>query len=406
MKGLDFYINEKLLDAYQLNKRYTVAYGGRGSGKSFQMGALCVIHAIKHQNSRILAVRGTQNKISESSLQIYKDVIEMLNLNDFFTITENTLKCNNGSEFIFYGAKNYHTFKSLQGISLVHVDEATELSKNAWEVLIPTIREDNSKFLIGFNPEKETDWVYQQFIVNKHPEAVVVKLNYLDNPFFPEVLKKELKYDKSVNLNKYLHVWEGELIKANEGALWKESMIIYNDLDIEYDKVVVAIDPSVTNKSTSDACGVVVVAKKENKYYVLEDKTKILSPNEWANLAISLYDKYEANYIVAETNQGGDLVKSVIRNIRQTIPYKSVRASKGKMARAEPIAALYEQSLVFHNERFPTLEYELLTYTGDPKEASPNSLDALVWGLTELSAVSKIQAPKGMVAIDMGKLRL
>ena len=406
----DFYINEKLLNAYNRNKRYTVAHGGRGSGKSIQLAALAVIYAINNSKSRILCVRGTQNKISESSLQVLKDVIKMMGVEDYFNITEHTLSCKNGSEFLFYGAKNYQSFKSLQGINLCWVDEATELTHEAWKTLVPSIREDNSRFLVSFNPTKEDDYVYETFITHKHPEASVVELQYWDNPFFPEVLRLEMEYDKRTNHARYLHVWEGQLQVAVEGALWDIDMIVHladslvdeiiaNDFN-DLEKIVVAIDPSTTEKSTSDACGLVVAGKYRDRssYLVLDDQTAIMSVNKWADRALLLFDKYEANYIVAETNQGGDMIKTILRNKRETIPYKDVRAKKGKILRAEPVAALYEQGKVLHLRKFTNLEYELCTYTGASGQKSPNALDALVYALLELStADSKIIAPNGMV---------
>ena len=381
-KEVDFYINKKILKAWQTLKRYIVVYGGRGSGKSLQLGALCILFSIQKPNSRILAVRGTQNKISESSLQILKDVIYMMGLESYFDITEHTLTCKNGSEFLFYGAKNYQSFKSLQGIDLVFIDEATELSGAAWEVLIPTIRENNSRFLISFNPEDKTDWVYDTFIINEHPEASVVKINYPDNPFFPEVLQVEMQYDKSTNPIKYKHVWEGALIERTEGALWKKSFFNY-DKPNKLESIYVAVDPSTTNHDKSDECGIIVAGKEsgENKFFILDDFTAKMSPLTWATKAIQAYKKYEANNIIVETNQGGDMIKTIIHQIDSLIPVRGVRASKGKLTRAEPIAALYERGLVSHVRKFPELEYELLTYTGDPKQKSPNRLDALVWSL-------------------------
>ena len=404
---IEFYIHPTILEGYEKNLRYTVAYGGRGSGKSFQFGALCIIYALQNPGSRILCVRGTQSKISESSLQILKDVIDMMCIADFFEITEHTLECNNGSKFLFYGAKNYNSFKSLQGIDLVFVDEATELSGKAWEALIPTIRSDDSKFLVSFNPELESDWCYENFILNQHPRAYVTKLNFPDNPYFPKVLRDEMEYDKSRSIKKYLHIWEGELVQETEGALWNTEMISHipdeemaNLLLTEFEymeRIVVSVDPSITSKSTSDACGIVVAGKYANKdeYLIIDDITKIASPNEWSGLAIAAYDKYKADRIVAEVNQGGDMVKTIIKNKRPDVAYKGVHASRGKTMRAEPIADLYEEGKVKHFKRLPTLEYEMVTYTGDKKDKSPNALDAMVWALTELNSNS-VKTPKGM----------
>jgi PBSX family phage terminase large subunit len=401
MDQVDFYIPKKIVQAWNEDKRYTVAYSGRGAGKTFGFAALCIIYALQNPGSRILAIRGTQNKISESSLQVLKDVIWMMRLDNFFEMTEHTLRCKNGSEFLFYGgSRNYHTFKSLQNISLCFVDEATEIPEEAWDVLIPTIRSDKSKFFISFNPELEEDWVYKQFVLNNRDDAVVVRLTYEDNDYFPDVLKKEMEWDKSRNYEKYLHIWEGHLIQQAEGALWKRNMIKHTPApDRNFDEVVVAVDPSTTDKATSDACGIIVAAKKGDEYYILDDGSEILSPLDWAKRAISLYEKWQANRIVYEGNQGGMMVKTIIHQINPAIRCISYHARKNKMARAEEILSLYEQDKVHHVRNFTELEYEMVTYTGDKKQKSPNRLDALVYALKNLSKIG--HAPRGTVRGNM-----
>ena len=121
-----------------------------------------------------------------------------------------------------------------------------------------------------------------------------------------------------------------------------------------------------------------------NEYYVLEDVSGKYSPDEWGRLAVKTFYDWEADRIVAETNNGGDLVERLLRSVDNNIPYRSVRATRGKMLRAEPIAALYEQKKVHHMGAFPELETQMCTYVGQLKP-SPDRLDALVWGLTELS---------------------
>lgn len=385
------WIHQSLIDGwFNTTKRYLVSHGGRGSSKSMGAGALCILYAVKNPGSRILCVRGTQNKISESSLQVLKDVIDLMGITSYFTVTENTLKCKNGSVFLFYGAKNHNSFKSLQNISLTWVDEATELSYPAWETLIPTVRADDSRFIITFNPEKEDDFVYQEFVKNKHPEAYVCEINYMDNPYFPDVLRKEMEYDKERDYPKYLHVWEGKLRQEKEGALWNREMLknIHKELpeDIQFEEIVVAIDPSVTSKMTSDACGLIVAGRIDKKQYaVLDDKTEIMSPKKWATMAVELYHQYEADHIVYESNQGGDLINTLIRSIDPSIRCVSVHARRGKKVRAEEILYLYEEEQVIHTKFFKTLEFEMVTFTGDKTEKSPNALDALVYALKNLS---------------------
>ena len=181
-----------------------------------------------------------------------------------------------------------------------------------------------------------------------------------------------------------------EIVDGLDGALWNNKMIndarLPKDFKTEYQKIIVAIDPAVTSHSDSDETGIVVVAKDmTNKYYLLDDQSGKYSPDGWGRLAVELFYRYEANLIVAEVNNGGDLVERLLRSIDSHVRYKSVHASRGKLLRAEPISALYEQGRVSHLGVFPELESQMCTYTGDRPKPSPDRLDALVWGLTELS---------------------
>jgi len=179
--------------------------------------------------------------------------------------------------------------------------------------------------------------------------------------------------------------------KNAEDALWSYDMIrrINNAPDLE--QIVVAIDPqgkkSSSNNKTDDT-GIVIAGRSADKhYYVLDDRTINASPNGWARKAVSGYYKFEADRIVGEVNNGGDMVESVLRTIDSDIPYSEVRATRGKMLRAEPIAALYEQGKVFHvGDNFDELEDELTSWSPDKGLDSPNRLDALVWALTKLKS--------------------
>lgn len=164
-------------------------------------------------------------------------------------------------------------------------------------------------------------------------------------------------------------------------------------------RIVVAVDPAVTATEDSDDTGIVVVARGPHQPstcqipfcpghgYVLADETCHLIPAEWAKLAVRTYDKWQADRIVAEVNNGGDMVGTTIHAVRAGVPYSKVTATRGKQVRAEPCSALYEQGRVHHLGVFPELEQELETWTPDAKW-SPNRLDALVWGLTYLGLVS------------------
>ena len=156
----------------------------------------------------------------------------------------------------------------------------------------------------------------------------------------------------------------------------------------EMQRIVVAIDPAVTSNDDSDETGMIVAGQGvDGRYYVLEDISGKMTPDGWGRLAVDMYYKYQADRIVAEVNNGGDLVERLIRTVDNNVPYTPVHAARGKMVRAEPIAALYEQKKVSHVGLFNELEEQLCSYSGGSKK-SPDRLDALVWAITELSQSS------------------
>jgi predicted phage terminase large subunit-like protein len=150
-------------------------------------------------------------------------------------------------------------------------------------------------------------------------------------------------------------------------------------------RIVVAVDPAVTSKPDSDETGIVVVGLGSDKRaYVLDDLSLRATPADWARRAVQALKTYNADRIVAEANNGGDLVSTVIGAVDPLAPVTLVRAARGKVTRAEPVAALYEQGRVSHTHPFPELEDQMCSYTGAPGEDSPDRMDALVWAMSEL----------------------
>lgn len=176
-----------------------------------------------------------------------------------------------------------------------------------------------------------------------------------------------------------------ELLTDTPGALWKRDAIEAGRVSRlpDLSRIVVAIDPAVTSGEGSDETGVIAAGLGADGHgYILDDRSMRATPDRWAREAVAAYHSRGADRIIAETNNGGDLVALTIRTVDPTVAYKAVHASRGKTARAEPVAALYEQGRVHHCGTFPDLEDQLCTWTqGD---ASPDRLDALVWALTEL----------------------
>jgi phage terminase large subunit-like protein len=183
---------------------------------------------------------------------------------------------------------------------------------------------------------------------------------------------------------------DGEIVEAREGSLFPRERIDAARADHApaMQRIVVAIDPPVSSRQGADACGIVAVGLgADAKLYVLADESASgLSPLEWASRAVALYRKFEADRIVVEVNQGGEMVRSVISEIDRNVPILEVRATRAKHVRAEPVAALYEQGRVVHVGSFPALEDEMADFGPDGLSAgrSPDRLDALVWAITAL----------------------
>lgn len=182
----------------------------------------------------------------------------------------------------------------------------------------------------------------------------------------------------------------GEILDTVEGALWTREMIERARVtDIPpLIRIVVAIDPAVTNNATSDETGIVAAGiTSDNHYYVLSDKSLKASPDAWARQAVNLYHDLGADKIIAETNNGGDMVTLLIKQVDHSAPVKKVTATRGKQLRAEPISSLYEQGRVHHHGYFAELETQMCEWTPISSE-SPDRLDALVWAITELNSGS------------------
>ncbi len=183
---------------------------------------------------------------------------------------------------------------------------------------------------------------------------------------------------------------DGEIIENFAGGLWRRDWIEDQRIDEapELKTIVVAVDPPVTATAQSDACGIVVAGRGEDgRVYVIDDRTlQGREPNVWARAARAAYRDHNADRVVAEVNQGGDLVVTVLKQIDAAMPVRTVRATRGKWLRAEPVAALYAEGRVVHVGRFNELEEQLCAFGTDGRVGgrSPDRLDALVWAVTDL----------------------
>ncbi len=207
--------------------RYKVFYGGRGSGKSWTIGKVLVSRAA-FEKKKILCAREIQKSIKDSVYALLVEQIEQLDLSKLYEITKNSIRgIYSGSEIIFNGLRhNVQEIKSTEGIDICWVEEAQGVSEESWKVLIPTIRKPDSEIWVTFNPAQESDPTYQRFIVNPPPGSIVRKVNWNDNPWFPEVLRAELEYDRRIDPDKYLHIWEGNPVQHSEAQVFYGKWVI------------------------------------------------------------------------------------------------------------------------------------------------------------------------------------
>ncbi len=203
-------------------ERWKIYYGGRGGGKSWSFANALLVLGVK-KRMRILCTREIQGSMKQSVHKLLHQCIERMKLDNFYRVTRDGIYGANGTEFIFLGLKHDpNQIKSLEGIDICWVEEAQKITHESWSILTPTIRKQGSEIWVSFNPILDTDPTYQQFIVNNNRDnALVVKVNYYDNPYFSDELRNELEYMKTNDYDEYLHIWEGECRTSTDAQIFR-----------------------------------------------------------------------------------------------------------------------------------------------------------------------------------------
>lgn len=285
----------------------------------------------------------------------------------------------------------------------LYLDEWQLMDETAWtEVGAPMLLDTNGDAVFVFTPpsirtrstSKARDKKHALKLFKKASEDTsgryaAFHFTSRDNPHINAQALAEIAADMTSLA--YRQEVLAEDVQDVDGALWKFDVIDAGRIALaglpDLQRVVVAVDPAVTNTDTSDETGIVAAgAALVNGVlhgYVLEDASLRASPDVWARKAVNAYHEWEADRLVAETNNGGDMVRLTIRTVDKNVSYKEVHASRGKVTRAEPIAALYEQGRVHHVGTFAGLEDQMCSWTPESGK-SPDRVDALVWALSEL----------------------
>jgi phage terminase large subunit-like protein len=380
--------------------RYYLITGGRGSGKSWTL-SMFLLNLTYQEGHVILFTRWTLTSAFISIIPEFIDKIELMNKSDDFEITQSEIiNKATGSKILFRGIKTSQgtataNLKSIAGVTTFILDESEELmDEDVFDRIDLSIRAINkpNRVILVMNPSYKSHWIYGRFVKNPRNDTSYIHTTYLDNEqnlsgsFIDQAKRVEQE-----NLHRYEHLFLGKWLEDAEGLLWNRQIIERARVSAKPDlaRIVVAIDPATTALMGSDETGIIVCGKDANgKGYVLEDLSGKYSPTEWASVSLQAFKNWNADCIVAEKNQGGDMVENVLRSQNTTARIKLVTATKGKYVRAEPIYSLYEQHKIFHVGSFPLLENQMVTFEPD-KGKSPDRVDAMVWGFTELMLSSQ-----------------
>lgn len=417
-----FKLNPKQREATRLaggTAMYLLFVGGSRSGKTFNAVRMIVIRSQLAPESRHLIVR---KAAVDCKAAIGGDTLPKVlklcfpDLPWTYNKQEGIVRFENGSEIWLAGLDSHNLEKVLGNeYATIMANEASQIPSDTFEVLKTRLAQKVTntqtgddlplRFYVDLNPTTRAHWTYKMWIDLVHPEDGAL----LDPALYGHIFMNPL--DNAANLPKaYLdslaamparmrkRFYEGLYVADLEDALWRRGMILRTQREVkDLDRVVVAIDPAVSTQPGSNETGIIAAGIDSDKLgYVLADESGKYRPEEWASQALALWRDLDADCIVAEKNQGGDMVEATIRAQQARfigsgrLPPRVVlvTATRGKALRAEPISGLYERSKVYHVGEFPELEDQMCAFTidfdRDEQGYSPDRLDALVWGFTAL----------------------
>lgn len=371
--------------------RVWLILAGRGFGKT-RTGAETIRQWVKEGRYKRIALIGASiQEVQKVMVEGESGLLAVHPGNEapIFYAAQRKLVWPNGAVAYLYGAEYYEQLRGPQ-FDLAWIDEFAKFRKaeQLWNQLQLCLRlGDDPRCLITTTPRPAP--ILRRLI--ESPDIIVTKGSTFENE--ANLAAAYISQIKKQFLETTLGAQElyAEVLSEEAGALWSRENIRYKECpvadnnQIKLERIVIAIDPATTHHDDSDETGIIVAGiDAEKRAYILEDLSGKYSPYEWGQRVTDAYWRYQADRVVAEVNKGGDLVEQVIRSVDKTISYKSVRATRGKYTRAEPIAALYEQQKVFHVRPFSKLETQMCGFVPGVTSKSPDRMDALVWAVTEL----------------------
>lgn len=378
---------------------YWLMLGGRGSGKTdagahyvdaHAMGPPCMPGAIPHRiaiaaptlgDARLTCVKG------DSGILAHRPGVRFVQM-------DGELYWPNGAHGRIFGAYTPEDVERWRGPQhcLVWADElaAWRYLRECWEMMRFGLRLGEHPHAIGTTTGKPRPFLKDLMAL---PETAITRASTRQNPHLVQAVR-DILYSTFAGTRLARQELEGEIVDDVQGAYWTraqlEDLRSYAPMDGDQPimrRIVVAVDPAVTSKADSDETGIIVCGLGvDGTGWAIADYSLRGHPQEWAAAAVRAYHRWKADRIVAEANQGGEMVALTIRTVDPNVPVKLVHASQGKRTRAEPVAALYEQKRVRHlmGADLTALEDQMCSWSAQQGEDSPDRIDALVWGLTEL----------------------
>ena len=413
--------------------KFFLVYGGSRSGKTFLTVYAIITRMLKAPGSRHVVFR---NDGIDAKQSVGNETVPAVLALAFPGLAmkwhdkDGYYEMPNGSQLWLAGLKDKLRLDKVLGkeFASIYLNEASQITLEAFSVvqtrLAQSVMQTNDRRLplrlyVDLNPTVSAHWTYQIWVNGIHPDGGTKIADHATQ--YRHMIVNPV--DNSANLPAdYLgalsnlpermrrRFYDGAYTADDDNALWRRAWIQRDSLD-QYGRIVVALDPAITNNVGSDETGIIVAGLGGDKRgYVLADESGKMRPEEWARRAISLYDMFNADCIVAEVNQGGDMVEAMIKAEARgrTIPVVKVTATRAKHIRAEPVAALYEQNKIRHAKEFAELEDQMCAFTIDfdrgAQGYSPDRVDALVWAFTNLfpAMTAKIPPPPFVMAPRMG----
>ena len=399
---------------------HCMLFGGSRSGKTFLLTRNICMRALKAPKSRHAILRFRFNAVKASIvMDTFPKVMQLAfpGVNYTMNKTDWYAELDNGSQIWFGGLDDKERAEKILGMEFatIYLNETSQIPKTSRDIAVTRLAQQvdqvikgteikalKPRMLYDCNPPSKAHWTYKLFVEKRDPDTkkpiphpedfVFFQINPFDNKDNVSAGYLETLQGLSARLQK--RFLRGEFAEATPNALFNDELVdkwrVVDAVLPDMVRIVVAVDPSGAgdvDNADNDAIGIMVVGLgTDGNCYVMEDLTVKAGPATWGRIVADAYDRHEADAVIGEVNYGGAMVQHVIQTARPRTNFRKVTATRGKVVRAEPVSALYEQGKVRHVGFLRDLEDELMAFTtgGFMGEKSPNRADALIWAITEL----------------------